>query len=546
MFKSTKYLTLLLTLCLSNLLSAAIHTELIFSSSQSQSFDSQFNSVKNILGTVFNQSSKLSYVTFNGNSSQNETISSTSSSLAEPFLLYDLQGNPIVYVASKNKEIFQFSKLNNQWSQKTVFSLDQNLYPNLYVKISDIKIDKNGAIHIICVTDYTVFYITNSSGTWNTNPEIVETLSENHVNVEFGFRISIRGLPSLAIDNSGKAHIAYSTTYESRYLTNQSGSWKSEDIFRDTNMDYWPAENPVLRLDMNQTPTIVATEMDHAITGSLTNSNLRYLSRNGKQGWNSTIIAESADSYVGSDGNKYTGVNTTLLFDEQNRPHILFSDIASSHNQQGWNYTKNGQIRLAYLDNQKWQVSILYQQSPDNSEMLSLSLEKIDASNSIHYIALEVLRVGNVYDLYDSETYNLKYFYPDSSFTASFQSPTLQITANKSQSEISLSNNNGFAFSVQLNAGDSSGTPADWWLARLSPDNQLSYYDLAGTWRAEEKATYQGALIDLASFSISDSDFSLGPGKYVYYFAIDTNMNNKVDMDDSGFIYDQLEIDVSQ
>jgi len=535
---------LIIILCLPLVLYAEISTEVINSSSQTIVSDSQYDSQNHLFGTVLKKQDTLTlvYTSFSSSGAVSETISNSINGLAKPYLVYDKQGNPQVLIASNNKEIIHFYKQNGQWTQQTVFTLDQQNYPNLSVNISAVKIDSNDALHIICVNDYSLFYLSNHSGSWNSAPDVVEELAEDHVNVEFGFRISIRGLPSIAIDSLGKAHVVYSTTYETRYLTNLSATWIGEDIFRDTNMDYWPAENPVIILDNNQAPAIVATEMDHAITGSLINSNLRYLVRNGEAIWNSSTISEKADNYTGSDGNKFTGVNTTLLFDAQNQPHILFSDIASSHNEQSWNYTKNGQIRYAFLKNEQWQLETLYPQSPSNSEMISVELEKIDDNSELHYVALEVLRVGNVYDLYDSETYNLKYFYPESAFINSEQSLSLQITSNISQNTISIEDN--FSFSLQLQPGNLKGTAADWWLARLSPNNQLSYYHLNGTWSSEEKAAYQGVLTELSSVTFNDSQFSDGAGKYTYYFAIDTNMNNTVDFSGNNFFYDQVEISI--
>ena len=89
---------------------------------------------------------------------------------------------------------------------------------------------------------------------------------------------------------------------------------------------------------------------------------------------------------------------------------LIFSDHASYHNSNGWNYTKDGQIRYAVQSGGQWNISTLYSQSPDNGEMHKLQLAVTSDGDGVHILGQEVIRVGNPYDQYnDDETYNLLY-----------------------------------------------------------------------------------------------------------------------------------------
>ena len=356
-----------------------------------------------------------------------------------PFIVYDSQSKPHVFTM-QSQDIVHFYKNNNAWEKETVFTLDKSIYPTLSNQAITVDVDGNDVFHVLSSGDYSIYYISNKGGAWSSGPSIVDEIPDNHVNI-FGMKISIRGVPDMAIDKSSIAHVVYSTLYETRYLTNVSGTWTYEDIYKDQNINYWPAENPAIALDMNGNPSIVGTEMGHAVTGSVTYARLRFITRLGLNNWNQVVVAETADNYIGNDGNNFTGVNAQLVFDAQNQPHILFSDLASSHNQNGWNYTKDGQIRYAVLSGGQWNTTNLYPQSTNDGEMHKLWFHISLTSSAIHIMGQEVIRVGNVYDLYnDNETYNVLYLTSPSSSPGPPDTPVLTMKTSGNVLTISWNN----------------------------------------------------------------------------------------------------------
>jgi len=378
-----------------------------------------------------------------GGTATEETVTeSYSGYYGTPFLVYDSQSKPHVFT-NESSDIVHFYKNNNVWKKETVFTLDKTAYPTLSNQVTAVDVGGDGSFHILCSGEYSIYYISNKTGVWPTEPSIVDEIPDTYVNI-FGWQIYIRGVPDMAIDDSNNAHVIYSTLYETRYLYNSSGTWAYEDIFKDQDIDYWPAENPAIALDMSGNPAIVGTEMGHAVTGSVTYARLRFISRSGPNSWNPVVVSETADNYVGNDGNKFTGVNARLVFDNQNRPHILFSDLASSHNQNGWNYTKDGQIRNAVLDGGQWTITNLYSQSPDNGEMHKLWLHVSPSGSEVYILGQEVIRVGNVYDLYnDSETYNLLYLAPPSTGSGLPEAPVLSVSTSGTSLHISWNSVSG-------------------------------------------------------------------------------------------------------
>ena len=501
-----------------------IESDLLYSNDGSFYFNGSYNSANGTIGVVYNPTSnEIVYKTVSSRLTETEVISTQASeyNLYTVFLVYDSQSNPHIFASSGNEKIVYFYKRGDTWRDITIFQLDKNTYPNLSNAIDDVEIGNDDSVHIICSNDYTIFYISNKNGAWDKEPQIVEEIPEDHVNIEFGWRIYISGQPGMALDRDNNAHIVYSTPYETRYFNNSSGSWAGEDVFRNTNMDYWPAEDPSIAVDMNGNPAIVASEMDHVITGSIIYSKLRYIARS-SQSWKSTTIASSADNYVGNDGNKFTGLNAKLAFDVHNHPHIVFSDMASSHNQNGWNYTKNGQIRYAFHNGNKWELSTLHRQSPHDGEMLKLWLGVSPNGDEIHILGQEVIRVGNVYDGYDSETYNLLYVHTP--FPA-LRPVIVAIKANGSEDAVDVNIGDNVEITIEVDPGSYAGEDADWWLALESP---FGLYWLAPSLNWEQSLTsirvYAGPLIRIPAFTVFNSR-KLPYGDYTFYFAVDDNMD---------------------
>ncbi len=124
--------------------------------------------------------------------------------------------------------------------------------------------------------------------------------------------------------------------------------------------------------------------------------------------------------------------------------------------------------------------------------------------------------------------------------------PVPDIKANGSDRPIALRTSDSLSVTISLNAGDFAGTECDWWGAESTPDGWY-YYSLTTSWTSAGSSytdlspTYQGALFDLGSYSILNTP-GLSVGTYTFYFAIDTNKNGSLDMDQ--LYYDSVEVDV--
>ncbi len=71
--------------------------------------------------------------------------------------------------------------------------------------------------------------------------------------------------------------------------------------------------------------------MKRVYTRSAVYCKLFLLKRVGMDNWQTEIVAEGDDGYYAGDGRTYTGGLSHLVFDSNNTPHIIFSDIASAH-----------------------------------------------------------------------------------------------------------------------------------------------------------------------------------------------------------------------
>ncbi|MBI5641560.1 MAG: hypothetical protein HZA17_14160 [Nitrospirae bacterium] len=110
--------------------------------------------------------------------------------------------------------------------------------------------------------------------------------------------------------------------------------------------------------------------------------------------------------------------------------------------------------------------------------------------------------------------------------------PVPDIKANLSDSSIYITQADSLSVSISLEAGDSSGSGADWWLAAYT--NQMWFYfgQNGGnwTWAPGLSVTYQGPLMSLPQIGILNIS-GLPQGNYTFYFGVDTNVNAAPDID---------------
>ncbi len=180
----------------------------------------------------------------------------------------------------------------------------------------------------------------------------------------------------IAADQQGSVHIVYRDAGEvcddegcspfSRllYASNRGGSWQSEvaaapaDGTADAGLTF------SIAIGNDDQPAIAATYVERETTGSPRYAQLRYYRRGTNGAWSSQVVADRADGFVGTDGTKFTGYSPRLRFDGSSRPHILFSDYASSHFKafRVGALEFPGQLRHAYHNGQRWLIGTIYPQ----------------------------------------------------------------------------------------------------------------------------------------------------------------------------------------
>ncbi len=100
---------------------------------------------------------------------------------------------------------------------------------------------------------------------------------------------------------------------------------------------------------------------------------------------------------------------------------------------------------------------------------------------------------------------------------------------------------------IQMDAGDQMGEPADWWIVAQTPMGWYYYeypdgWNLGGDDMADLKPAYQGALFNLTDPMAVLRVSGLPVGNYVFYFGIDTTVNGV--MDEGSLVYDQVTLQV--
>jgi hypothetical protein len=119
--------------------------------------------------------------------------------------------------------------------------------------------------------------------------------------------------------------------------------------------------------------------------------------------------------------------------------------------------------------------------------------------------------------------------------------PIPDINANGSDGPVTLGTSEMLSVNVSLTAGSSLGVDCDWWVAAATPFGWY-YFDVgimnwvyAGGSYTDLSSTHQGLLLDLAPpFEVLNMS-GLPMGTYIFYFAVDTNMNGSLDLDELFF-----------
>jgi len=122
------------------------------------------------------------------------------------------------------------------------------------------------------------------------------------------------------------------------------------------------------------------------------------------------------------------------------------------------------------------------------------------------------------------------------------QSPVPDIKANGQDGPVSVSSGTPVSITVNLNPGSDAGQNADWWVAEWTPSGTFNYYTLSmGSMIPGLSPTYQGPLFTLGALQLLNAS-DLTVGAHTFYFGVDLNMNNSLDM--NCIYYDSVDITV--
>ncbi|MFC2135688.1 T9SS type A sorting domain-containing protein [Bacteroidota bacterium] len=359
----------------------------------------------------------LIYRTIHPDGSENLEEVATGTRLEKSVLLFDDDSSPNIFVATSNnsnqKIDHYYKNINGQWQGVTII----NFYNEGGKFIYELSADKgpDGSFHLLILKsrsdvdsdDYMfawlnsyLYHMTNSSGTWQ--KELVHNYDMAYTYDTY-IKSSIR--QDIKVDDEGYVHVTFGEQINAeddpsrlRYATNKTGNWVIETAL---NFDHGIRDDagwfPSLCLDNSGIPYISCMYVSRVYTRSARYCCLYLLHRTGSNVWHSEVIADGDDGYHGSDGRDYTGGLSHLVFDQQNRPHIIFSDIASSHD--NYNYLNAGNIRYGTFNNGAWSFETIYRQpSPmsrlNATEMHGMCLLISDVTDIIRVIGQELVITG--------------------------------------------------------------------------------------------------------------------------------------------------------
>jgi len=336
--------------------------------------------------------------------------------LEKSVLLFDVLSDPHIFVARSNYEsqvIEHYHRdSSDMWQKETIIDFHSAGGRFIYEISADTGPD--GSLHLLILKtrsnidsdDYNwawldayLFYMTNASGHWRN-----EVIRNYDMGYTYDTEIKTSCRQDIKVDSKGVVHVVYReqiNDYDdpSRlwYCTNRSGVWSFEIAF---NNDFGIRDDvgwfPSLCLDNNDIPHISCMYVHRVYTRSVVYCKLFLLKRLGYGNWQSEVIAESDDGYYASDGRRYTGALSHLVFDTGNTPHIIFSDIASAHwGENGSNVLNVGNIRYAVLENGVWNIRTIYHQPRplafyNATEMHGMCLVVPDFTDSVRVIGEEM------------------------------------------------------------------------------------------------------------------------------------------------------------
>lgn len=278
------------------------------------------------------------------------------------FLYYDEEDRATVLVPV-NGRVEKFVRGSSAWvhagswdgpSGGGIYSLfvDANFTPHL------ISVGRSSGVKV----EYAKLVQPFSSVQWETiGSYSTETILDGF---DFGPDASYGLSPrhtDITIDNSGTVHVVFSANQtivriqggteqrSSLYYASKpaGGSWTAPAVILSPGSGYGDAGiGASIAAAPNGTLAVAAAWLPRAPTGSPGVCELKYLVSQGNGSWANYTLINWADDYQENDGPRGTGLEPSLVFDAQSLAHIVFTDHASEHGDDGaWSYS--GQVRYA-------------------------------------------------------------------------------------------------------------------------------------------------------------------------------------------------------
>lgn len=360
----------------------------------------------------------LVYRTIHPDGTVDSEIVTNGTRLERSVLLYDALAQPHIFVARsddtdqvidhyykndtdpwQSEVVFHF--LN--WGGKFIYELSADLGPDnsFHLLVLKSRSDIDSDDYWNAWIDSYLFHISNADGSWQ-----IELIQNYDMAYTYDHYIKCSCRQDIEIDDSGFVHVVFSQQINAAddpsrllYATNKSGSWKIETALSN---DFGGRDDagwfPSLCLDNQGIPYISCMYVNRVYTYSAVYCKLFLLKRVGEGVWQRQVVAEYDDGYYGSDGRCFTGALSHLVFDSNNVPHIIFSDVASSH----WNPYQRlnvGNIRYAVCRDGTWDINTIYRQPlpkgfKDATEMFGQCLVVSDLTNTLRAIGQELEVTG--------------------------------------------------------------------------------------------------------------------------------------------------------
>ena len=378
-----------------------------------------------------NNIGQLVYKTILPNGSEKEEVVTTGRGVDKCVLLYDSNSCPHIFFACSDnlhQAIFHlYKKDGSTWHKEIAINFSNISGKFIYELSADI--DKKNSFHLLALKtrfnpqskdyypayrDCRLFYVTNAGGNWE--KKLIHRYDTFYT---YDYHVKVQRRQDIAVDNDGFAHVVFGVqlnplgqghdaTGQLYYASNKTGKWVIELALKPSKVPDDAGWFPSLCLDKTGRPAVAYTYVSRVRTRSASNTRLCYAVRSDKNRWETAVVADSDDGYDGNDGRGYTGALPHLKIDDNNTPHMVFSDIASSHRPK--NVFNIGQIRYAVFNGSSWDISTIYRQSPPKGfynarEIAGQCLVISGDGKKIQVVAQEMIsRRKNVY------THKLVYF----------------------------------------------------------------------------------------------------------------------------------------